>query len=126
MDEVRDDKSSTVVDIAANGDVILVVGPEMVKLRVLSLILKAASKPFSAMFGPDWNEGHDILGRDEPVEVLLPEDNADALNVICAVLHHQNNEVPETLAAGDVLRVAVAADKYDCVNALKFASGIWL
>jgi hypothetical protein len=31
-----------------------------------------------------------------------------------------------TLAAGDVLAVAVVADKYDCVNALKFASETWL
>jgi hypothetical protein len=58
------------------GDVILVVGPEKVKLRVHSLFLKAASKPFSAMFGPDWKEGHNMLGRDGPVEVPLPEDNA--------------------------------------------------
>jgi hypothetical protein len=126
MDEPRDNKPSTVVKIAADGDVILVVGPEKVKLRVLSLFLKAASKPFSAMFGPDWEEGHNMLDRDRPVELLLPEDNADALKVICAVIHHRNNEVPQTLAAGDVLGVAVTADKYDCVDALKFASGTWL
>ena len=56
MDELRENKPSTVVKIAADGDVILVVEPEKVKLRVLSLFLKAASKPFSAMFGPDWKE----------------------------------------------------------------------
>ncbi|XMA13667.1 hypothetical protein WAI453_006458 [Rhynchosporium graminicola] len=67
-----------------------------------------------------------MLDRDTPVELLLPEDNALALKVICAVLHHRNNEVPQTLAATDVLGVAVAADKYDCVDALKFASGVWL
>ncbi|CZT52858.1 uncharacterized protein RSE6_14251 [Rhynchosporium secalis] len=67
-----------------------------------------------------------MLDRDTPVELLLPEDNTLALKVICAVLHHRNNEVPQTLAATDVLGVAVAADKYDCVDALKFASGVWL
>lgn len=126
MNEPKDNKPNTVVNVAADGDVILVVGPEQAKLRVLSLFLNAASKPFSAMFGPDWKEGQDILDRDGPVEILLPEDNADALKVICAVIHHQNNEVPQDLAAGEILGIAVAADKYDCVDALKFASANWL
>jgi hypothetical protein len=30
------------------------------------------------------------------------------------------------LRAGGVLAVAVTADKYDCIDALKFASGNWL
>ncbi|EHK96442.1 hypothetical protein M7I_7836 [Glarea lozoyensis 74030] len=126
MDDPTDNKLSSVINIAADGDVILVVGPEKMKLRVFSLFLKTASKPFSAMFGPDWKEGHDMLGRDGPVELLLPEDNASALKFICAIIHHRNNQVPQTLAAGDVLEVAVTADKYDCVDALKFASGNWL
>ena len=37
MEELRDNKASTVVEIVADGDVILVVGPEKVKLRVHSL-----------------------------------------------------------------------------------------
>jgi hypothetical protein len=64
MGELGVNKPSTIVKIAADGDVILVVGPEEVQLRVHSLFLKAASKPFSAMFGPDWREGHNMLGRD--------------------------------------------------------------
>jgi hypothetical protein len=36
MEEPRDNKPSTVVKIAADGDVILVVEPEQVKLRVHS------------------------------------------------------------------------------------------
>jgi hypothetical protein len=126
MEEPKDNKPSAVVKIAVDGDVILVVRPEKVKLRVHSLFLKAASKPFFAMFGPDWKEGHNMLDQDGPVELQLPEDNADALKLICAIIHHQNNKVPQTLTAGDVLGVAVTADKYDCVDALKFASGNWL
>ncbi len=125
MEEPRDNKPNTVT-IAADGDVILVVGPEQVKLRVHSLFLKVASQPFSAMFRLDWKEGRNMLNQDRPVELLLPEDNAVALELICAVIHHQNNKVPQTLAAADVLGIAVTADKYDCVDALKFASGNWL
>jgi len=126
MEEPRNNTPSMVVNIATDGDVILVVGPEKAKLRVQSLFLKAASKPFSAMFGPDWKEGHDTLDLDAPVELPLPEDNASALKLICAIIHHRNKKVPQSLAAGDVLGVAVIADKYDCVHALKFASGSWL
>jgi len=126
MAELSDNKQSTIVEIVADGDVILVVGPEKVKLRVHSLFLMAASRPFTAMLGPEWKEGHDMLGRDGPAEVPLPDDNAAALNLICAIIHHRNKKVPQTLAAGDVLKIAVTADKYQCVDALRFASGNWL
>ena len=126
MAELRDNKQSRIVEIVADGDVILVVGPAKVKLRVHSLFLKAASRPFSAMFGPDWKEGHSLFGRDKPVELPLPEENAAALKLICAIIHHRNNMVPQTLAAGNVLGIAVTADKYDCIDVLKFASGNWL
>jgi hypothetical protein len=126
MEEQRDNKRDTTVQIAADGDVILVVGPEMVKLRVHSLFLKAASKPFSAMFGPDWKEGDNMLERDGPVELPLPEDNAAAMELICAIIHHRNEGIRHTLPARDVLGIAVTADKYDCVDALKFASQTWL
>lgn len=119
-------ETSTALSIVGDGDVILVVGPEKVKIRVHSLFLKAASKPFSAMFGPDWKEGQSMLGQDGPLELPLPEDNGTALGHICAIIHHKNKSVPQTLAAGDTLSIAVAADKYDCVQALKFASGNWL
>lgn len=126
MEEPKEITPSIVVNIATDGDVILVVGPEKAKLRVQSLFLKAVSKPFSVMFGPDWKEGHDMLDRRAPVELSLPEDNASALKLICAIIHHRNKKVPQSLTAGDVLGVAVTADKYNCVHALKFASSSWL
>ncbi|KUJ19030.1 uncharacterized protein LY89DRAFT_612447 [Mollisia scopiformis] len=126
MEDPRDNKERNVTDIAPDGDVILIIGLDKVKLRVHSLFLKTASKPFSAMFGPAWKEGHELLDRNEPVELPLPEDDSGALKLICTVLHHQNDAVPQTLAAGDVLGLAVTADKYDCVDALKFASRDWL
>ena len=71
------------------------------------------------MFGPDWKEGHDIRDLDGPGELSLPEDNASALKLIYAIIHRRNKKVPQFLAAGDVLGVAVTADKYDCVHAKK-------
>jgi hypothetical protein len=126
MENPRDTQTNTVVEIAPDGDLILIVGPEEAKLLVHSMLLKAVSKPFSVIFRPDWKEGRDLLDRDGPAELLLPEDNAAALKIICSVIHHRNTEVPRTLAAGDILAVAVTADKYDCVDALRFASESWL
>lgn len=126
MEEAKDDQPGAIINIATDGDVILIVGPEKLKFRVHSLFLKEASKPFFAMFGPDWKEGNDILDRDGPVELPLPEDNAAALQIIFTVIHHRNNKVPQTLIPSDILAVAVTADKYDFVDAMKFASGNWL
>ena len=126
MQEPKCEDPNTIVEIAAGGDVILVVGPEKVKLRVQSLFLKAASKPFSVMLGPDWKEGHNMLSPDGLVEVQLPADNSTALMLLCAIIHHRNEMVPQTLAAVEVLRTAVVADKYDCLDAAKFAGECWL
>lgn len=126
MEDLRDTQTDTLVEIAPDGDLILIVGPEEAKLRVHSMLLRVVSKVFSVMFRPDWKEGQDMLDRDGPAELVLPEDNAAALKIICSIIHHQNREVPQTLAAGDILAVAVTADKYDLVHALRFASESWL
>ena len=126
MEVSRDNEQSESVEIVIDGDVILIVGAEKMKLRVYSLFLKAVSKPFSAMLGPDWKEGQDMLGRDGPVELPLPEGNAAALKIICAIVHHRSEIVPRNLTAGEIFRIAVTADEYDCFDALEFASGHWL
>ncbi|KLO95473.1 uncharacterized protein LW93_8013 [Fusarium fujikuroi] len=45
---------------------------------------------------------------------------------MCSVIHFQNDKIPQTLPASDVLAVAIAADMYDCTKALQFASKSWL
>jgi hypothetical protein len=55
----------------------------------------------------------------------MPEDDASALKIICVIIHHQNIMVPQNLTAGDILDIAITADKYECVECLKFVSGNW-
>ncbi|PNP78640.1 hypothetical protein FNYG_07986 [Fusarium nygamai] len=117
---------SQIVDIVPDGDIILVVGPDKTKLRVKSMLLMAASKPFAAMLGPNWKEGHDMRQHSGSHGVLLPDDNATAMEIICSVIHFQNDKIPQTLPASDVLAVALAADKYDCLNAIQLAQKAWL
>ncbi|KAF5544662.1 hypothetical protein FMEXI_6491 [Fusarium mexicanum] len=126
MEGSTDNRTTQAVEIVPDGDVILVVGSGKAKLRVKSILLMAASKPFSAMLGPNWKKGHDMRNHNGPHEVLLPDDDATVLKIICSVIHFQNDKIPQTLPASDVLAVAIAADKYDCLNALQFASDSWL
>ncbi|KAI1830678.1 hypothetical protein DTO027I6_3236 [Penicillium roqueforti] len=119
------DTRDKIVNIDAAGDIILVVGPEKLRLRVKSIFLKTASKLPGTILGPDWKENH-ILVTGLPVEIILPEENAMALRCICAILHHQNRLLPQVMAVNDVLRIAVAANKFGVVDALTFASEFWL
>jgi len=45
------------------------------------------------MFRPDWKEGHNILDLDALIELPLPENNANALKLICAIIHYRNKKV---------------------------------
>jgi hypothetical protein len=118
MDESR-------TEIVLDGDCILVVGPDKMKLRVHSQFLGAVSKPFSAMFAPAWKEGDALLSQSNPTEILLPEDNASSMRLVCAIIHHKTRDIPDKLSARDFLGVALIADKYDCVQSLRFASESW-
>jgi hypothetical protein len=112
-------------DICLNGDIILIVGEDCVRLRVDSQSLRSASKIFDAMFGPCWSEGQK-LSRDLPTEVALPDDNAEAMWMICRVIHHRNDLAPKRPTARKVLQIAIAIDKYDLQAALIYAILEWL
>ncbi|KAL2037631.1 hypothetical protein N7G274_009576 [Stereocaulon virgatum] len=111
--------------IAPDGDVILIVGPDKARLRVHSHALKMASKVFSAMLGPHFREGQGLNGF-LPREISIPDDDPDAMLAICNVLHHCNNSLPNVISPISIVRVAIAADKYDCVVALKYVMSHWL
>jgi hypothetical protein len=121
----RNCKLDPVPDISPDGDIVLVVGPRNVRLRIQSQVLRYASKVFGAMFGPTWSKGQG-LSKESPREVRLVEDDADALQIICCVIHHRNNNVPQSLIPKEVLQIAIEADKYDLNVALKYARVQWL
>jgi hypothetical protein len=54
------------------------------------------------------------------------EDDADALWTIYCVLHHRNDDVPQSLTPKEVLQIAIEADKYGLNVALKYARVQWL
>lgn len=113
-------------EITSDGNVVLVIGQQQERLRVCSHSLAHASKPFAAMFQSKWKEGSDLLSENNLVDIPLPEDDTEALRIVCAVIHHRNEMVPRKLAPAAILGVAIVADKYDCISALAYASRTWL
>jgi hypothetical protein len=118
-------EQNRVADIAPEGDVVLIVGEEKVRLRVYSQCLRSASKVLSAMLKPNWKEGQ-TLATQSYTEATLPEDDAEAMRTICYVVHHRNDLVPENLTTREILQIAVVANKYDLSTALENFSFRWL
>ena len=126
MPDQKKAQPSSVVEVAETGDVFLIVGPEKLKLRVQSLILKATSKPFAAMLGPNWTQGREKPTPENPMEIELPEDNAVSFKYICAVTHSRSQMIPDDLSAQSIFDIAATADKYDLFSALELVSRLWL
>jgi len=126
MADIVSVQQNTPSDNTLNQDCLLIVGPEMIEIEANSLFLSAASEPFRAMFRPEWRTSDDITTQAGLVAIPLPEDDPTALQLICAVIQHQNHTIPHILPVDTVLSLAVTADKYDCSRALRFASETWL
>ena len=116
---------SKTYDIARHGDIILVVGEKETQLRVHSVCMRIASKVFDAMLGPHFSEGQPSSGN-HPKEISMPDDNAATITTICNVIHHRNDLLPDLLEPSELPEIALAADKYDCVLALKYVMIQWL
>lgn len=119
--------SADIVNIADRGDAILVVGQSdnIVRLKVDSHILRAASKTFKIMFGPDFAEGRD-LNYDAPKEISLSDDDANAMELVCKVVHLKQSDIATELPSKTVLDIAQIVDKYSLHEALKFALASWI
>ncbi|CAH0019546.1 unnamed protein product [Clonostachys rhizophaga] len=118
-------KKDANVDIAVNGDVAFIVGPSCRRLRVYSLVLTNASTVFNVMLGPHFKEGHQ-LAQTGLTEIELPEDNAEAVEIVFNIIHGRNDRVSDTLDPDKLLQVAIITDKYDCLVPLAFAMKLWL
>ena len=94
------------------GNVILLV-QNTIKLRLSSKIFSVASKPFAAMFGPSFAEGQGLDGA-QAKDIPLPEDDAEAFEVLCKYLHHKSSDlVLKELNVYLLISLGVLIDKYD-------------
>lgn len=106
--------------LCPDGDVVLVVGPQHVRMRVHSnaLVLHPQSSvPCSLL---------NVVKRNPPREVQLEGDDAEVIRTICHILHRQNDQVPPILTPLQVLRMALASYKYHLTVALNYVIPHWL
>ena len=92
-------------------------------LRVSSKVLSLASPVMKKLFTSGFREGVDPSPRRC---VPLPEDNGEALLLVCSVVHH-HAEIESGLLGVDALEnVATLVDKYDMSKTLRTWSACWL
>lgn len=105
------------VDVAADGDLILVVGNNLdgnkLELRVHSLLLKMNSPVFRTMLGPNWLEGQSLsnISETSPGKLDLPDDDAKGMKYLCYILHHRNDKLAALPRAITFLSIAKSVDK---------------
>ena len=111
--------------LAADGDVILVVGPRKKCIRVCSVTLSRASSVFAALFGPQFREGQQARSSSAPVDIALPNDNADDFLFVCRVLHFQAPAL-ESMSGIEgskkLLELSSLVDKYALANAFMYSA----
>lgn len=120
------------IEIDRNGDVTLqltktssVPSDNVISLLVSSKVMSLASPVFAAMFSPRFREGQrSASGTLDPVP--LPDDDADALTVLCQILHFNYSALPTRAELELLKNLALLCDKYDCVTPLRFVSEQWL
>ena len=94
-------------------------------LRVSSKVLSIASPVLKALFSPKYAEGAALCGSQDVLEILLPDDDPEAMTLMCHVLHH-GNHTPEKLSVELLEKTATLCDKYDVVRAFTAWSDFWL
>ena len=107
-----------------DGDVLVQSGPK--SFLVSSKVLMLASPVFKAMFSRGFLEGSTSRSPQHPLELPLPSDAPDALEIIFHVQHFTSGRVFPQLKLDLHLEVAQLADKYDCVHSVRGESLRWL
>jgi BTB/POZ domain len=108
-------------------DLKLIVGEEKTEMLVSHQVMSNASSVFRQMFQQNrFAEGLGIKSND-CFSLPLPDDQADAMEIICNILHFRTNLVPMKDITSDILAgLATVIDKYDCALAVLPWSILWI
>ena len=109
------------------GDVVLTIGREdnQKRIKVSSSILSLVSPVFKAMFSSPFVEGR-ASSSENPKEVDLPDDDANAMVWLCHGLHCVDLSTEAKVPIRILEHLALLVDKYDCVGAISAWGHIWL
>ncbi|KAL8826155.1 MAG: hypothetical protein Q9191_003979 [Dirinaria sp. TL-2023a] len=122
---------SNIIEIDPDGDVQLQLSlgeddnREFLVLKVASKTLTLASPVFNKMLNSSFKEGIAKTTKGS-VAIPLPEDDSEAMTIICRALHNMNDLVPEQLSTTLLEEIAVLCNKYDCARALMAHGNVWI
>ena len=89
--------------------------------KVASTALCIASPVFRAMLSPDrFKEGNTLASctkNGEMYILALPDDDPDALTILCDIIHFNNFKVPRDISTETLARLCILLDKYVCTLA---------
>ena len=120
-----------IIEIDSEGDVELKLASregdqeKATNLIVASKILTLSSPVFDKMLNSTFKEGVAKKSEDKAT-ICLPEDDPEAMTIVCQILHHKNHLVPGHLDTTLLEKIAVLCNKYDCTIALTAHSKVWI
>ncbi|KAK2016049.1 hypothetical protein LZ32DRAFT_656095 [Colletotrichum eremochloae] len=97
------------------------------ELRVSSKVLMLSSLVFKAMLGGKFKEAAELsknTGSADPYSIDLPDDDVEAMVILCQILH--NVYVAERPKPVVLSKLAFVSDKYECNQALKYCGMVWI
>lgn len=112
------------IEAVKNGDVFFMLDPET-RTRVSSALLSCASPVFTTMLNGNFKEGQIPKSAENPAEIAIQDDDHEAFIFLCNLLHFRHNATrvldnqEPTILAEKLVRLAIAVDKYDCVDAFR-------
>jgi hypothetical protein len=101
------------------------------ELLVSSKVLSVASPVFKAMLNGRFLEGIELSKAKTSAEpylaqLPLPEDDAEAMTLLCKLLHFDIDDIPERPNPQSLENLAFACDKYGCISPLRYSGGTWI
>lgn len=109
---------------AQNGEVFFVLDPKT-RTRVSSALISCASPVFETLLNGNFREGRIPKSAENPAEIAIQDDDHEAFVSLCNLLHFRHdvasfldNQEP-TILAEKLVRLAIAVDKYDCIDAFR-------
>ncbi|KAK2743161.1 BTB/POZ-like protein [Colletotrichum kahawae] len=117
------------VELHDQWDAVLVVTKDTAirKFRVCSNVLSAASPYFkNLLVVPTFSEAIKVQNGERPNIHLEENHNQDAMEVMLSILHYRMQRKWDMVTPKELATIAMCADQYRCVEALKAQIGQWL
>ncbi|OAQ58805.2 BTB/POZ domain-containing protein [Pochonia chlamydosporia 170] len=116
----KDKSQLETVVLHPNGGSALIVGNK--RFVVSRDILKVTSDYFKTLFDPSkFKEG-----RDRNIDILLHEDDPEAMEIMLSILHYRHQESYNQLSPEMLLKVAQHCDKYLCTERMQPRAFRWM